>query len=230
MTLTVHDADHFSVTIPDGPRICVLTSDARPDPASCGVSAGQQTLPPPTDEQRTLAVGAVWISKSPATFSSAVVKLSVPRAENQESATAYAKGMTDSLVQRMPGAAPRPPRIDLQDIHGLTAARVTVDVDGLPADSRIVQHLVSYAVGAEEGLYSFTLTCGAADAAAADALAAEIAATMTLAHPAPARSSSYESGYAVGRVLGAVIPLVLALVVVVAVVLVVRRRSSRSNA
>jgi hypothetical protein len=230
MTLTVHDADQFSVTIPDGPRVCVLTSDVRPDPASCGVSAAQQTLPPPSGDQRTLAVGAVWIAKSPATFASAVVKLSAPRAENAEAAAAYAKGMTDSLVERMRGAAPRPPHIDMQDIHGLTAARVVVDVDGLPADERIVQHLVSYAVGADEGLYSFTLTSSAADAAAVDALAAEIAATMTVAHPALARSPSYGAGYALGRVIGTVVPLVLVLAVVLGVVLVARRRSSRPPA
>jgi hypothetical protein len=240
MALKVHDADLFSVGIPADGHVCVVTTDARPDPASCSASVGQQTLPPESSEGRTLAMGAVWVTKavpdagavvsSPATFTAALAKVADEPAQDPESATAYGKGMADSLVAKIPGAAPGPVHVDMQEINGLTVARVTVDVKGLPADSRILQHVVSYAVSSEEGLYSFTMTGSSADAGAVESFAAEVAATMAVAHPAAGRSSSYRAGYAFGKVIGAVIPLVFVLVVVVAILLAVRRRSSRPGA
>jgi hypothetical protein len=95
--------------------------------------------------------------------------------------------MTARIPEAIPGASVRGgrPTVRLLSMNGLTAARISFDVDGASGKYERLEHTVSYAVWSPEGTYVFVLNTGSTNAAAFDALADELASTIRLTHPAP---------------------------------------------
>jgi hypothetical protein len=71
--------------------------------------------------------------------------------------------------------------------HGLPMARIVYDVDGLSGQNARLAHDVTYVVWSPEGAYTYSLNCPSAAAAATDALADDMVASVRLAHLAPAK-------------------------------------------
>jgi hypothetical protein len=66
-------------------------------------------------------------------------------------------------------------------------ARITYDVDGVSGMAPLLEHSVNYVVWAQEGAYVYSLNSPSSAAAATDALADEMVASVGVAHLAPAR-------------------------------------------
>jgi hypothetical protein len=68
---------------------------------------------------------------------------------------------------------------------GVRAARITLDLEGLPDDKWYQQHWLTYAVWSARSVYVATFHTGSSYAAVADALADVTVDTIRIAHAAP---------------------------------------------
>jgi hypothetical protein len=227
VAVVIRDADRFSVTLRDDARPCVVTLDARPDPVACEGFTPAERLPAETSELRTLAVGALRIEGAAATISSTLEKTATDEgATTQASLEAFAGGLASGYAKQVPGASARKPQVKLLNVNGLSVGQVRCDLDGVPPKQRVIEHLVSYVVQSADGIYTFSMTTDAANAAATDAFAAEVISTVTIAHPARTRdSAAYRMGLAVGGLVGTLLLLGAAALVTW---LILRRSKSAS--
>ena len=194
----IRDGDRYVVHLRDDALVCFQTPPpAHPDPACEGLVA------PPrpgkvTFAERLIAVATVRIPGGDTTAIATMTFLRLRRAFPMEPETEdlapYAKELVSGFTKSLPGAhLHAAPSSELWKIDGLPVARFSVDLDDVPPDKERAQHVISFDVWADDGVYALSFTSRASDARAVDAFADESIASLKLAHRAPTRT--YTTAY-----------------------------------
>ena len=91
------------------------------------------------------------------------------------------------VPKSFPGGTPRgdESRVRILTAHGVPVARFEYDVDGLSGSMRRFEHHVTYGIWSPEGVYTYSLSSVAQDAAAVDAMADDMVGSVRIAHLAP---------------------------------------------
>lgn len=198
------------MTLAERARVCIqYPPPAHPDPALCHGFKPLAQMPPEDSTPRVLALGALRVGDGD-TAASAVVSLTLSTTRHSasptpESAGAFAATMAGSVTSQWPGSSVRggAPTTRILTVAGVPVVRITVDVDGLPAEGHMLDHTIAYVAWSLDGPYSLSLSTPRASAAAIDALADEASATIHLANPAlppggsriPADGAARSDGY-----------------------------------
>jgi hypothetical protein len=206
VTLRVGDA--FAAELRPNAHLCVLYPTSPLDPALCAGIKPIAYAPDPDSVGHVVTIGIVrFLDEDKGDPVFAVLTFTtatMPNAALPTTSTvqAFGGGVVKGFLGSVPGASIRggQPSTQLVDAGGALVARVSFDVDGLGDGHQNLEHVVSYTAWAREGSYSLLFTCKSAFAHAVDALAAETAVSMRVAH---APSSVRERlGYFIGVVMG----------------------------
>jgi hypothetical protein len=232
----IRDADELSVALePSGARACVMFPVSARDPVACaGVKPAAQE-PPSRPGSRNIASGVIVVDGDAGPTRAAVFAFSWIAMEHsaepdQETAAAFARGIADATRSDLhSGVRGGVPLTQLHAVDGLTVARITYDLDGLPEYKRaVMEHDVVNAVWVEGGVYSLLFMSSSEQAAFVDDLAEQSGSTIHVTHPAPPHASpSSRAGYAIGYFVGSFVCVGGTLIgAIVAAVFLLRKRSS----
>jgi len=194
--VVLRDADAYSVAVARGASPCILYPDSLYDATMCPVEARPLDSPPPgPSRSRLVALGLLRFVDKNAPQTPQIGQLTVslnrmdhPHQPTQEVAQAFASGMVDSFTRSVPGAmiGAGGPSVRLMTTDaGLRVARISYDATRISGDSPRMEHSVSFTVWSTDGAYTFSLTSRQQYAEVMDALAAQMAASLRVAHPAP---------------------------------------------
>jgi hypothetical protein len=151
---------------------------------------------PASEPSRVIAVGLARVHDGEtvreAQLTVTMTKLRRSQQPSQDSAEAFAAGMADEAVAAGPGLRIRGgrPTTRLVTLGDRVFARISFDIEGATGSLARLQHYIGYTVWAPEGPYMLGLNTMTANGPAIDALADEIARTVRLTRPAPARSGN----------------------------------------
>jgi hypothetical protein len=187
----IRDGDDYSLAIPARLHACFVFPASMFDADEC--PPGSKIADPAAfpSKVRLLAIAVFRLGVDSGT---GLVQLTVSMNQMGHSyqpfpasARAFADGITRGIPQSFAGATVRGGTADVRLVtaNGLPMARFAYDVDGLSPQSRRFAHGVMLAVWSPEGAYTYTLNSRAEDAAAADAMADEMATSVRIAHLAP---------------------------------------------
>jgi hypothetical protein len=193
--IVLRDADAYSVAVARGAMPCILYPDAMYDATMCPVEARPLQSPPAgPSRSRLVALGLVRFMDKNAPQTPQMGQLTVnlnrmdhPHQPTQESAQAVGSGMVDSFTRSVAGAmlGAGGPSVRLMTTDaGLQVARISFDATRVTGDTPRMEHSVSFTVWSTEGAYTFSLTSRQQYAEVMDALAAQMAASLRVAHPA----------------------------------------------
>jgi hypothetical protein len=187
----IRDGDLFSLTIPASLHACFAFPAVRFDASKC--PPGSKPIDRSSFQEKVRPL-AIALFRPGTDGGGTLVQLTVSMTQMNHAYTpvppiarAFARGLLKSVPTSFPGATARGDenRVRILTAHGLPVARFAYDVDGLSGPSKRFEHCVTYAVWSPEGAYTYSLNSLAQDAAAADAMADEMVASVRIAHLAP---------------------------------------------
>lgn len=187
----IRDGDLFSVTIPSTLRACFAFPASRFDASKC--PPGTKTIDPSAfpEKVRPMAIAFFRLgADGGGDFVQLTVSLTLMNHPYQPipvTAKAWARGLMKSVPKAFPGGTPHgdETRVRVLTAHGLPVARFEYDVDGLSGKWERFDHHVTYGIWSPEGVYTYSLSSVAQDAAAVDATADDMVESVRIAHLAP---------------------------------------------
>lgn len=187
----MRDGDLFSLAIPASLHACFAFPPARFDASKC--PPGSKTVDPSAFPQKVRPIAIVFFR--PATdgggaFAQLTVSMTLMDHAYQPVpaiAKAWAGGLMKGVPKSFPGGTPRgdESRVRILTAHGVPVARFEYDVDGLSGSMRRFEHHVTYGIWSPEGVYTYSLSSVAQDAAAVDAMADDMVGSVRIEHLAP---------------------------------------------
>jgi hypothetical protein len=235
----LRDGGEYRVALGAPARVCIqYPPPATPDPVACEGFKPLAQAPPEDARPRVVVLGGLRLGDGDAA-ASALVSLTLTTTRysappTPESAGAFAATMAGLLTSQWPGSSVRggAPTARILTVAGVPVVRITVDVDGLPADGHMLDHTIAYVAWSLDGPYSLSLSTSRPSATAIDALADEAGATIRLANPvmpsdgSQAAADDAAQSYRYGLVAGTLIVPLVALAAV-AVLLLRRKKGAR---
>jgi len=191
--VTLRDGDAYSVSVARAAAPCILYPESLFDTSLCPAEARpMSSAPPGSSRSKLVALGLVrFVDHEQVLMGQLTVSyngMSHASAPTQATAIAFGSGMVDSLIKSVPGSAVvgGGPSVRLMTTDsGLHLAQISFDMSRVSGDTPRVEHSVSYTAWTLEGAYTFSLTTRAGYSGIVDTLAAQMAASVRVAHPAP---------------------------------------------
>ncbi len=175
-------------------RPCVVFPPALFDAAACPAGSKPVESFPAQEKVRILCIALVRLddhgTERPAQLTASLTKMRYSfDPPTPDVAGVFGAGMAHRMVETWSGATIEggTPTVRLVPLNGVTAARISFDVDGAGGAFARFQHMVTFAVWAPEGAYAVAINSELASAAAFDALADELSQTIRLTRHAPPR-------------------------------------------